>query len=434
MTTENSQLNGVIRIFNKDVPNVIGLPPSYIYEAAGGLGHDYLVLSGIPIMSIQPALPIPAKEPDEGMALQLFDMGFKEGWDRYNEILGTLYGQGSGAKTAYSGLQKLRSTTTGNILVAFMNDASISESFTSEYSESRFEGIGGFSNDILSELRYITGSKGVGESISKIAPKGWLEEESRGIGIGKTIGSAANVAGWTTKKMGEIGELVVGGGAGYTKILSGSKIDFPQVWRGCSYNPSYSVTVRLYNPYPKSLESHITFIVEPLAKLLALIVPVSDSKSTFSYPLLCAVSCPGLFCINSGYISSLDIIKGGDSNAISFNQRPLMVDIKLTIGSLYNTLISHGFENTMKRSVFGFGQKSEIAIGDRFRPTFRDYIHQMETETGLLPKDGVKNIYVAIDEKEKELGISSAPKVATTTNAVELSRVPTGLQSIYDNL
>lgn len=426
-TINNSQNDGVLRVLKKDINDgdIIGLPPSYIYDAAGGRGHDYLVLSGMPIMSIQPALPKPATSPDEGSALQLFEMDFVEGWKRYNDILSTVY-SGNRETNVYKGLKKLKTKDTGNILVAFQNDASISETFTAEYSESRFEGMGAaLSNDIMSELRYITGTGGTGEAISEILPPGIGEEGAKGI-LGTAAGTAGNIAGWGTKQVGRLAEWATGG-TGYTKLISGSRIDFPQIWRGSGYSPSYSVTIRLYNPYPKNINTHRRFIIEPLAKLIALIIPVSDSKSTFSYPLICAVSCPGLFCLDSAYISSLDIIKGGDTNAITYTQRPVMVDIKMTIGSLYNTMISHGYNETDNGS-------TEIAIGDRYRPTFRNYIQQLETEAEISDIE-YTNIYDLIDITEEEIGLpSTAPTTGESTDIIDTLRVPTGLQNKYTNL
>jgi len=432
---QNNQKGGIIKAFKKDVytGDIIGLPPSYVYEAANGEGHNYIVLAGTPIMSIQPALPTPTGK-EKGESLQLFDLSFTEGWKRYSKILGTVYKDVDAP--AYEGLRKLAGETSGSIQVAFQNDASISESFVAEYAESRLEGgLSGISNDLLGEMRYMTGSKGVGESFSKLAPETQWSEAPGGVGetltylpknIAKSLGFLGmKGAGLATGAAGAAAKWATGG-AGFEKLAGGSKIDFPQIWRGCGYSPSYSFTIRLYNPYPKSLSAHRTFIIEPLAKLIALIVPVSDSKATFSYPLICAVSCPGLFCIESGYISALDIIKGGDTNAITYNQRPVMVDIKMTISSLYNSMIAHGFDE----------DGNEINIADKNRPTFRNYIQQLETEAGIptIVPSG-KNLWELTAEKEKELGLPNTnPIVAASTDILSTNRVPVGSTSVYSNL
>jgi len=51
-------------------------------------------------------------------------------------------------------------------------------------------------------------------------------------------------------------------------------------------------------------------------------------------------SCTGLFNINAGYIASLDVIKGGEFNSLRWDQKPRMVDIKITISDLYNTMVA----------------------------------------------------------------------------------------------
>ena len=156
-------------------------------------------------------------------------------------------------------------------------------------------------------------------------------------------------------------------------LISGSKVDFRLIWNGSTFSPSYSFTVRLYNPYPQSYDAYKQTIIYPLARLLALMVPLSDSPHTYTFPLLCRVNCPGLFRIYAGYISSLDLIKGGENNDIAFNQLPGTVDIRITINELFSTMVAQKEED-------GF-----VDNADNQRPTLKKYILTMLGEAECEP-------------------------------------------------
>jgi archaellum component FlaC len=79
-------------------------------------------------------------------------------------------------------------------------------------------------------------------------------------------------------------------------------------------------------------------ILTPIAMILALALPLSDSKYTFSFPLLVKAVCPGLFNIEAGFISDVQVIKGGENQDITFQQQPGSVDVRFTLSSLYETM------------------------------------------------------------------------------------------------
>lgn len=327
-----------------DLNNLIGIPPSYVYEAMGqdgGTAFEDLTIASLPIMAIYPAYPKHADQQDQKIGLQLFDLDYEVGIDKYNKILES------------AGVPKIDKC----IYACFMNNTSITESFSVEYGESKFESIGNMASSTLAELGYITGEKDIGKMGEKVS-----EVMSQQGMLGKMAGVATGVAGDIG---GAIQKFINTRAPGMGNIMMGHKIDFPMIWKGASYSPSYSVTIRLYNPNPLSLTSYKQFILNPIAKLVALTMPITSSESTFYFPVACSVTCPGLFKIRAGYISSLEIIKGGESNDISYTQRPGMVDVRITFNELYNTMVAEidGYKSI-----------------DSFRPTFSSYIKQLESE------------------------------------------------------
>ena len=82
------------------------------------------------------------------------------------------------------------------------------------------------------------------------------------------------------------------------------------------------------------------YIVGPLAVLLLLGLPMSESGETYNWPFYHRIKCPGIWDLNAAYISSISVVKGGDQQQISHNQRLGIVDVRLEIGSLYSSILA----------------------------------------------------------------------------------------------
>jgi len=317
---------------------IIGLPPESDFEGNKTPDHNTgsYIRSSLPVVKLRPMYPQLG-----GSGMQLYGLNGGQGVAKYNQIL------------SEAGI----SSSNGTVLLAFLNDASISESFGVEYGDSKFEAAASMGSSVASELSYITGSDSLSASINKLGGK---MSDSGGVG-GMIGGSAMKLVG---SGVGGLESLLnnVSGSRDVSNLLSGHKMDFPQIWKGSSYAPSYSLSVRLYNSNQNNNDSYIKNIVEPLGRILAFIVPIGDSgASTYNFPVLCSAYCPGLFMVKAGYISSVDVVKGGDSNDIGFTQRPGIVDVKITINSLFSTITSN-----------------DTSATGAMRPTLKDYISNMK--------------------------------------------------------
>ena len=296
---------------------VIGLPPNLHNDPQDKM--QPWVVSSMPMCRIRPMVASTADKGSSG--LHLFSL--IEGKDRYKKVLESL---------------KLKGLTIPEFIdVAYMNETSISETFTNDYGDSKFEELANMGSSVMGEMRQITGKDtgsqalgAGGDLLGQIAVVGGAAEAGFDVAAGgmKVIEDFLKA-----NKMGS--------------LLSGSRVDFPQIWKNSSYSTSYSITTRLYNPMPTNEDAYMKFIVHPLAKLLAFVVPVSDDESiTYFTPLLCRVKCAGLWEIRSGYISNIDVIKGGDSNDISFHMRPGMIDVRISFGELYGVMTTSAFDGT----------------------------------------------------------------------------------------
>lgn len=340
--------------FLEDTNDIIGLPP----QAYSEFGDPEIAelekiraLQSMIVMELIPCWPsYSGTDGDKGMSL--FTLNENEGNSRFKELLSP-----TGVKPFSLPLK-----------VAVNNDVSISESWSNDWGESMFEDMANIGSTFGQEVRFITGKDNVFEGLESIGKNmGGLVGQYGGK-VGETIGTGMNLFSGMVGGAGNVLEGAASSAGGLWKgamqLASGSKVDFPQIWRGSSYTPSYSFTIILYNPNPSDYDSYMKYIVRPLLHMVAFMTPMSDSNFTFGFPVACKVKCPGLFGLDAGFIQSLDVVKGGSNNDITFYQRPSTVEIRFTFGSLYTTMIG----------------KSEDSVSEE-RPTINSYASHLRGET-----------------------------------------------------
>ncbi len=185
-------------------------------------------------------------------------------------------------------------------------------------------------------MRQITGKDNAKDALASL--KSNMNDSMIGNVLKKVVDASSTVAGFAE-------DTINGMSGGMGNLLSGSKVDFPSIWKGAGYTSSKSITVRLYNPVPTSHDAYIKYIVWPILQILAFVVPQSDaddgSSVTYHSPVLCTACCPGLWEIKAGYVSSVEVVKGGEANDLNFEHHPGMVDIRIGFGELYNVLTTH---------------------------------------------------------------------------------------------
>jgi hypothetical protein len=356
-------------IFKTSADTIFGLPPAAYYS----MDYQSVILNSMPVLELTPGFPSFKGQGFTGLKLYKFDSN--EGTTKFKQILNTL---------------DIDLPTTMPMKYAFLYESPFTESFSNEYSESMFEEIANFKIPFLQEAKYISGKESTAGALDSLSG-GFTGDGSVGKKLtelykgnesndpfttrafnlgnqlaGATLGGAAKFAGAAESALKSYGNY----GSQVLKLLEGSNIDFPKIWQYSSYSPSYSVTIRLINPNPMDNISYMTYIIKPLVYLLSFVTPISDSESTFSFPLLCKVNCPGLFKIDSGYIQSLDVIKGGEGGDISFKQRPGTIDVRISFAEMYNTMISL--------------DRKFIANSDKDRPTLLKYVDNLRN-TAITP-------------------------------------------------
>lgn len=371
-------------LYKTNYEDIIGLPPlAYLGDDETTDRVMNRVLQSMIVLELYPGYPEYTGLNNGDM--NIFKIDTAKGEEKFKTILNE-----SGAEALKTPLK-----------IAIQNDVSISESWSNDFGESRFEEMANIGSSLAREVRYITGQDSLTSAI------GSLSNSAIGAAAGAGMSDAITemMSGFNDKLMGA-GHAIEGKigssstGKGLLQLASGSRVDFPMVWQGCGFSPSYSFTVRLYNPYPKDDEAYYKFIIRPMANLLAFAIPMADSNFTMGFPIVCKVNCPGLFGLEAGYVSNIDIIKGGESNDISFKQRPGTVDVRLTLGSLYASMISKGEFNVVED-----------------RPTIGSYINDMR---GVVHINEEENVVTSRDDNG--VIISSSPEASSLNVFSELVR------------
>jgi hypothetical protein len=355
------------------IPEIIGMPPfTTNLDVSKNLQSNSMIIA-----SFQPCKP----RLETGLTLFTLDTA----WDKYSGLVKELgFDAGSG----------------DSISMAFTADSLPSETFTNEYGESFLSSISEAMSGTAGEIVQMTGKEDAYSALKElnqvVSQMGALGSTISGglSGIGNFASDAYMKAAAKNKNIEHIGRTM-------NKLLGGNRVDFPMIWKGSSFSTSYSINIRLYNPSPASKTSLNTYIVGPLAAILALASPISkDNGETYSYPFICRVNCPGLFQLNAAAITSVSVTKGGDNQLVGLNQIVGMLDVKIDLVSLHNSMVHTGNHAS--------------------RPTLKTYLDNLRDSVSLKSIYGEsatkKNIETSYLNKENT---TPTPPVSTETTTTE---------------
>lgn len=300
--------------------------PSYLLDVFGYPPDNLLPITTEEIRKSMPVVEFVPCEPVFEEGLDLFKIS--PTWDQYTDLL---------HENGFTSPNK------NSIKLAFLADNFPTDSFTNEYGENFLQGLTDIASEGAASIAQMFGAKNatgvyknikgnlqmsegatskmVGAGMEKVEDmtRGAMEALNNAGSIGQTLGRSANLL---------------------NNLMAGSRVDFPMVWKSSAYQPSYSFTVRLYNPNPRDINSTKKYIVGPIVAMLLLGVPRSNGSSTYTWPFLHKIKCPGIFNLDPGFISNITVVKGGDQQQISFQQRMGIVDIRIDVGSLYSSILA----------------------------------------------------------------------------------------------
>lgn len=123
-----------------------------------------------------------------------------------------------------------------------------------------------------------------------------------------------------------------------TTVASGGRLTFPEIWSDSSYGKSYDVTIKLTSPDADKLSLYLNILL-PIFACVALVAPQSLTANPNGYmsPFLVRAIYKGIFCIDTGIITSMSISKG-DEGKWTPDGIPTQAEISMTIKDLYQIM------------------------------------------------------------------------------------------------
>lgn len=224
-----------------------------------------------------------------------------------------------------------------NVIFYLDGMTSVSESYSNETTQSSLASqINGFS-DTANEIAFLFGEKGGA--------------------IGNMYNSATEITSSITSSLSKIVGNIGGGivqslaDKGVNTVLNGGKIVFPEIWSDSSADRSYSIELKLRSPDHDSLSIFLN-VLKPYCRILALTLPMlmDDNPNGYKSPFMVKGYSKGLFNIDMGIISSLNVTKGAEC-CWNDDGLPTQIDITLEIKDLYSSLAMSGFNDKTKEIV-----------------------------------------------------------------------------------
>ena len=359
---------------------IFGLPPDAHFP-----GTNQILRSSMPIARIHPGVP-----------------SFKKGIDLFERI-----NSWENDPLAYHTMLKKHGFSIPGkdyVEVAYLADSFPTDSFTNEYGENFLQKFTDVASEGAQSLTQIAGgrdlSSALGNIISAFGGDKLLE-----------MGSGA-----MAKAKKALGPKATGAINMLDRMMAGQRIDFPMVWKTSGFQPSYTMTVRLYNPDPGSRATTRKYIIGPIAAIMLLGIPISEDGSSYSWPYIHKIVSPGIYDLEPGFISNITVIKGGDQQQIAWNQQLAIVDVRIDFGSLYSSMMAA--PNVINKD----------------RPTLKKYIAGMDSEKEVSDRQGFNIINKQYAESRDKK--QAATKIEKTSEQKQnpLSRVTSFAKGLAEDL
>ncbi len=408
---------------------IVGMPPSNATDATV-LGRTNTVMeNSMPLAMIYPGTPSFTK----GLSLFTRSPAFRsDGGGKKNLSYSSLLDSHGYAlsQPRFAG----GSGKEGCLVLAYQADSFPTDSFSNDYGENFLQGVTNVASEAAASLSQMMGARSVGGAVDKMT----ANAQKSGGKTGKMADMFSKAKDTATDALkGFLPSSITGGVNLVSQLAAGGRIDFPMVWKSSSFQPSYTMTVRLYNPNPGNDESTQKYIAAPLAAIMLLAIPISTDGITYSWPFIHKIVSPGIYSLDPAFISNITVIKGGDQQQISFKQKLGIVDVRIDFGSLFSSMLAaHGLGRTRPtletylKAMVGPGSEKTGVENFSTTPGQFTYEEQMETtrnrratESALITKNQAP-LQEELTNEEKDNPPDRVSESAKSTEQALLDRTP----------
>ena len=266
-------------------------------------------------------------------------------WFYYNMDNGTHGDDDNGATYNNNGLRKFLGTYAGAIPFYVQAETRVSDTFSNSTAQSTLASSLDTLSDTARELNFlignVSGTLGAGELYDKYMSVDGLSEN-----IENVKGQIDNFIG-----KGNILSNIVGKAQ---NLIAGGRMIFPEIWGDSSFSRSYSFSCKLISPSGDKLSIFLNILV-PIYHLLAFVMPRASSGQSFYSPFMIRAYYKGIFNIDMGIMTDLNLEKGADGEWTP-DGLPTVVDVSFTIKDLYD-----GIAMSTQDGENGLGIMSNIA-------------------------------------------------------------------------
>lgn len=224
----------------------------------------------------------------------------------------------------FLGLQQLLGPHYG--CLAFYADCGnqIDDSFSNSTTQSQIASSLNSLSDMAKEMNFIIGTAGsnMGVDLDELVGKNIFENglSTTTSFVDKAIGQNNIISNILSKAQ---------------TLLSGGRMIFPEIWADSSFSRSYSARMKLVSPSGDKLSLYLDILV-PIYHLLALVLPrQSAAPEGYFSPFLVRAYSKGLFNIDMGIITDLNITKGAEAEW-TIDGIPTVAEVSFTIKDLYD--------------------------------------------------------------------------------------------------
>jgi hypothetical protein len=109
--------------------------------------------------------------------------------------------------------------------------------------------------------------------------------------------------------------------------------DIPEIWKASSFSKSYSFDMELRAPYGDPI-TVFTSIYVPCMMILALSLPRSVGRNTYTSPFLVQAYCKGQFAVPCGIIEQVSITRGASEHGWTYSWLPTKLSLSFSIKDL----------------------------------------------------------------------------------------------------
>ena len=236
----------------------------------------------------------------------------------------------------------------GKVLkIVISNPQSVTETYSNQFGDSEI--FGGAGRSLMggagAELALITGTRDT-DQLDQMAKD--LAKDSPLFGglASKLTGAYKSATDWAIQqgnKMKTAGNLGLGSALeklGEVAKSPWSKVNWPQMWKNCSYQQSYELNTRLYCYYNRETRDYENNILAPLAALQLLVTPKSKDGILYTWPYIFDFKIDGVLHMPMAFCSNLSVVKGGDEGDFAADGRPNIIDIRMSIQNCYSVMVN----------------------------------------------------------------------------------------------